>query len=220
MDLHFDKASVDKITQGLRSAISELGEIGSGTGSVMGKGFSDLAITGMEAGDHGLSVDFEDFCERWDWGVRSLIHDASEIAKRLGLAAGTQWAEDQYVQGSLKVIASSFAGGSPYASEEDIEKQSWGDVFTPDSLHPDYSADSWKKAGHEMAQTWKDTGRSLLTEGQGGVMSGIGNQIAGVDDQEFNRDLDRVFGPSPEERAAQQDQQPEQGQGQGQDGGK
>jgi hypothetical protein len=99
--------------------------------------------------------------------------------------------------------------------EEDIEKQSWGDVFTPDSLHPDYSADSWKKAGHEMAQTWKDTGRSLLTEGQGGAMSDLGNKIAGVDDKEFNRDLDRVFGPSPEERAAQQ-----QDQGQGQDGGK
>jgi hypothetical protein len=215
MDLHFDKAGVQKITQGLRSAIGELGEIGDGTGSLMGKGFSNLAIAGMEAGDHDLSVDFEDFCERWEWGVRSLIHDASEIAKRLGLAAGTQWAEDQYVQGSLKVITSSLFGGSPYASEEDIEKQDWGDVFTPDALHPDYSAESWDKAGHEMAQTWKDTGRSLLTEGQGGVMSGIGNQIAGVDDQEFNRDLDRVFGPSPEERAAQQ-----QDEDQGRDGGK
>jgi hypothetical protein len=206
-DLHFDKASVEKITQGLRSAIGELGEIGDGTGSLMGKGFSNLAMTGMEAGHHGLSVDFEDFCERWDWGVRSLIHDASQIAERLGLAAGTQWAEDQYVGGSLKVLASSLLGGDPHASEADIEKQSWGNVVTPDA--PDYGG--WDKAGHNMGQTWKDTGRSLLTEGQGGVINDVGNHIAGIDDKEFNRELDRVFGPSPEERADQQQQQGQNG---------
>lgn len=44
----------------------QLGELGGATGSVMGKGFSELSMTGMEAGHHGLSVDFEDFCERWE----------------------------------------------------------------------------------------------------------------------------------------------------------
>lgn len=206
-DLHFDHVSVQKITQGLRSAIGELGKIGDGTGSLMGKGFSELAMTGMEAGHHGLSVDFEDFCERWDWGVRTLIHDASQIAERLGLAAGTQWEEDQYVQGTLKVVASSLLGGNPHASEDDIEKQSWGNVLTPDA--PDYGG--WGKAADQMGQTWKDTGRSLVTDGQHGWAIGLVNDAAGVDDKQWNQELDRVFGPSPEERAARQQDQGQEG---------
>jgi hypothetical protein len=63
-DLNVDRASVQQITSGLRAAVAELKEFGTGTGAVLGKGLSDLSMTGMEAGHHGLSVDFEDFCER------------------------------------------------------------------------------------------------------------------------------------------------------------
>ncbi|MEU9190672.1 hypothetical protein AB0D14_40425, partial [Streptomyces sp. NPDC048484] len=86
-DLALDKASVAKFTQGVGAVIDQLGDLGGATGSVMGKGFSELAMTGMEAGHHGLSTDFEDFCERWEWGVRALVSDASALATRLGLAA-------------------------------------------------------------------------------------------------------------------------------------
>ncbi|MFF8987667.1 hypothetical protein ACF08E_30385, partial [Streptomyces globisporus] len=72
-DLNISPVSVQQITTGLREAVAELREIGTGTGAVLGKGLSDLAMTGMEAGHHGLSVDFEDFCERWEWGVRALV---------------------------------------------------------------------------------------------------------------------------------------------------
>ncbi|MFJ9865873.1 hypothetical protein [Streptomyces sp. NPDC101165] len=205
-DLQLDKASVAKFTQGVGATIEQLGELGGATGSVMGKGFSELAMTGMEAGHHGLSVDFEDFCERWEWGVRALVRDASEIANRLGLAAGTQWENDQYIAGSLKVGANSVSGGNPHASEEEIAKQGWGDIFTPDYLHPDWSPESFDKAGHDMAQTWKDTGRSVLTEGQGGLQSQMLNQVAGVSDDQWNQALDDTFGPSPQERAQQQQQ--------------
>ena len=214
-DLQLDKASVTKFTQGLGAVIDQLGDLGGPTGSVMGKGFSDLAMTGMEAGHHGLADDFEDFCESWEWGVRALVRDASEIANRLGLAAGTLWERDQYVAGSLKVGANSLFGGNPHASEEEIEQQNWGDIFTPDALNPDWSADSFDKAGDDMAQTWKDTGRSLLTEGQGGRQSQLLNDVFGVSDDQWNQQLDDTFGPSPEERAQQQ----QQGDG-GADGGK
>ncbi|MBO1336642.1 hypothetical protein [Streptomyces sp. VRA16 Mangrove soil] len=210
-DLHFDKAAVAKFTQGVGATIDQLGELGGATGSVMGKGFSELSMTGMEAGHHDLSVDFEDFCERWEWGVRALVRDASELANRLGLAAGTQWEHDQYVQGALKVGVNSVMGGSPYASEEDIAKQSWGDVFTPDSFDPDWSAESWDKAGDEMGQTWKDTGRKLVTEGQGGRQSEALRDAFGVSDDQWNQALDDTFGPSPQERAQQQAQQSESG---------
>lgn len=205
-DLHLDKASVAKFTKGVGTTIDELGDLGGATGSVMGKGFSELSMTGMEAGHHGLSVDFEDFCERWEWGVRALVRDASQLANRLGLAAGTQWEHDQYIAGTLKVGANSLMGGNPHASEDEIAQQSWGDIFTPDYLDPDYSAESFQQAGDEMAQTWKDTGRTVLTEGQGGQRSRILNELLGVDENEWNQALDDTFGPSPEERAKQQDQ--------------
>ncbi|MFD6372280.1 hypothetical protein ACFWGM_35370, partial [Streptomyces roseolus] len=185
-DLGIDQYTVRRLTQGIRNAVGELKEIGTGTGAVLGKGFSELAMTGMEAGHHGLSTDFEDFCERWEWGVRAQVQDANAIAAKLGLAAGVLWEEDQYVESSLKFGANAIAGGSPYASEEDIAKQGWGDVLTPDALDPDWSGESWQRAGDDMAQTWKDTGRSLLTEGQGGERSRILNDLLGVDQEQFD----------------------------------
>ncbi|AWI33184.1 hypothetical protein [Streptomyces tirandamycinicus] len=206
MDLNFDKASVARFTQGVGATIDGLSDLGGATGAVMGKGFSELSMTGMEAGHHGLSVDFEDFSERWEWGVRALVSDAGEIANRLGLAAGTQWEHDQYVQGALKVGVNSVMGGNPHASEQEITQQDWGDVFTPDCLNPDWSAESFDRAGQEMAQTWKDTGRTVLTEGQGGRQSQMLNDAFGISDDQWNQALDDTFGPSPEERARQAQQ--------------
>ncbi|PZH15645.1 hypothetical protein C1I97_07820 [Streptomyces sp. NTH33] len=205
-DLNFDKASVAKFTKGVGATIDGLGDLGGATGSVMGKGFAALSMTGMEAGHHGLSVDFEDFCERWEWGVRALVRDASQIANRLGLAAGTLWEHDRYVEGTFKVGANALFGGSPHASEEEIARQDWGDIFTPDSLNPDWSAESFERAGQDITQTWKDTGRTVLTEGQGGRQAQRLNDAFGVSDEQWNQALDETFGPSPEERAEQQQQ--------------
>ncbi|MFI1399794.1 hypothetical protein [Streptomyces sp. NPDC020681] len=213
-DLKLDAETVGRITSGLRGAIAELRDIGTGSGSVLGKGFSELAMTGMEAGHHGLSVDFEEYSERWEWGVRALIQDANTIARELGLAAGMTWEEDQYIEGTFKIVANA-AVGNPHASEDDIVKQNWGDVLTPDALSPDYSAESFERAKDEMGQTWKDTGRAVLTEGNGGRQSRILNDMLGIDQGDFDRAVDDTFGPSPEERAAaaqqQQPQQPDSG---------
>ncbi|SES47270.1 hypothetical protein SAMN04487983_106316 [Streptomyces sp. yr375] len=210
-DLQFGREAVAKFTQGVGATIDELGELGGATGSVMGKGFSGLSMTGMEAGHHGLSVDFEDFSERWEWGVRALVSDASALANLLGLAAGTQWEHDQYVAGSLKVGVNSLMGGNPHATEEEIARQDWGDVFTPDYLNPDWSAESFDEAGQDIEQTWKDTGRTVLTEGQGGQRSQILNDALGISDDQWNQALDETFGPSPEERAQQAQQQGDSG---------
>ena len=213
-DLHVDPDSVRRITTGLGEAIAELGEVGDATGSVMGKGFEQLAMTGMEAGHHGLSVDFEDYCERWEWGVRALVQDANTIAAKLGLAAGLLWQEDRYVETTFKYGLNAIAGGNPDATEEDLARQSWGDVAKPDWLDPDYSGKSFEKAGDDALQTWKDTGRSLLTEGKGGMQSDVLNHVLGVDQKQFDQAVDDTFGPSPEERA----RQAQQGQD-GSDGG-
>ncbi|MER5768650.1 hypothetical protein [Streptomyces sp. NPDC001985] len=202
-DLGVSRESVQRITSGLRSAVAELGEIGTGTGSLMGKGLSELSMTGMEAGHHGLSTDFEDFCERWEWGVRALVQDANTIAAKLGLAAGLVWEEDRYIEGTMKVAVNA-AVGNPHASEDEIVEQGWGEVLRPDYLDPDYSAESFERAREEAGQTWKDTGRAVLTEGLGGQRVSAINDLIGVDQEQFDRAVDRTFGPSAEDRAAEQ----------------
>ncbi|MBR7678056.1 hypothetical protein KDA82_34765, partial [Streptomyces daliensis] len=78
----------DLIEKGLKKAIGELKESGSSaTSSLQGAGFEELSLTHMEAGHPGLAGDFEDFCERWEWGVRALVQNANGLAQRLGLAA-------------------------------------------------------------------------------------------------------------------------------------
>jgi len=205
-DLKFSKEALGLITKGLNGAIDELKSVGgSATGSLQGAGFGEMALSAMEAGHSGLAKDFEDFCERWEWGVRALIMDANALAARLGLAAGMIYSEEKYWEGTFKVAANSFVG-NPHLSEEEVTGKEWGDLVSLENYRPDYSAESFRNAGNEMAQTWKDTGRSLLTEGQGGFLNDRAMDAAGVDGQTREQVLDIMFGPSPEERARTQQQ--------------
>ncbi|MEU4730297.1 hypothetical protein [Streptomyces sp. NPDC023588] len=179
-DLEVSPAAVKNIQDGLRKAIAELRESGDAAGASMGAGFSDLSMTGMEAGHMGLATDFEDFCERWEWGVRSLVQNASRLAGNLGIAAGTVWEEDQYMQGSFKVIANA-AYGNPHASEDEIEQKSWDDIWRPDVYKPDYSAESFEKSREDIKKTWSDTGDKLTSTGKIGSLKDLLDQAGGGD---------------------------------------
>lgn len=207
-DLQIGPESLALITSGLNAAIGELKSVGSDTGALQGSGFDSMSLTGMEAGGGDFADTFEDFCERWEWGVRALVQDANAIAQRLGLAAGMVWAEDQYWEGTFKVGLNSLVG-NPHATEEEVAQQGWGDIVTPDA--PDYSAESFEQARTDIGQTWKDTGRSLVTEGTGGMRADLMNDALGVDQQDFDQAVDDTFGPSPEERAEQAQQAGEEG---------
>ncbi|GAA2395449.1 hypothetical protein GCM10010420_21160 [Streptomyces glaucosporus] len=199
-DLGLSRHALDQITSGLRAAIGELKDVGNSTGALQGSGFAEMSLTKMEAGGGRLADAFEGFCERWEWGVRALVQDANGLAARLGLAAGMLWEEEQYWKGTFKIGLNSLVG-NPHATEDEVVGQGVRDILTPDA--PDYSAESFRQAGQEAGQVWKDTGRSLATEGFGGFQANLMNQAAGIDDQTFERGLDEAFGPSPEERAQQ-----------------
>ncbi|MFI7241874.1 hypothetical protein [Streptomyces qinglanensis] len=196
----WNEESLSLIEKGLAGAVDELKASGSSaTSSLQGAGFEELSLTGMEAGDGGVAVDFEDFCERWEWGVRALVQNANALAERLGLSAGMAYEEDRYAAGALKVGLNSLVG-NPHATEEDVSAQGWGDILTPDA--PDYSKDSFRQAKEDIVQDWKDTGRDLSTKGYGGMQMDRFQEAAGLDDEQVDAALDRAYGPSPEERAA------------------
>ncbi|MGW6974025.1 hypothetical protein [Streptomyces sp. NPDC054952] len=171
-DLEVSPAAVKNIQDGLRAAIGELRESGDAAGASQGAGFENLSMTGMEAGHAGLATDFEDFCERWEWGVRSLVQNASTLAQSLGIAAGTVWEEEQYLQGSFKVVANA-AYGNPHASEDEIEQKSWGDIFSADAYKPDYSPESFQKSAEDIEKTWSDTGDQLTSTGKIGSLKDL-----------------------------------------------
>ncbi|WP_405942992.1 hypothetical protein [Streptomyces sp. NBC_00207] len=177
-DLEVSPAAVKNFQDGLRKAIAELRESGDAAGASQGAGFSDLSMTGMEAGHMGLSADFEDFCERWEWGVRSLVQNASTLAGNLGIAAGTVWEEEQYLQGAFKVVANA-AYGNPHASEDEIEKKSWDDIWRADVYKPDYSDASFEKSDADIKQTWSDTGDKLTSSGYVGSIKDLLDQADG-----------------------------------------
>ncbi|MER5552789.1 hypothetical protein ABT001_14080 [Streptomyces sp. NPDC002793] len=201
---------LDLIAKGLTDALSELKELGMVGQAGMGRGFGEIELSGLELGEDGLTQEFKSFCERWEWGVRSLVQEGNGFAVRTGLSAGTYYENEQYIEGTFKVVANS-AIGNPYASEDEVTQQGWGEIATSGAFGgADYSLESWERAGENIEQGWKDTGRDLLTSRTMGV-AGFNPQTMhddfGVSEAEYNRMLDSTFGPSPEARAEAAQQQ-------------
>ncbi|MDF3300130.1 hypothetical protein [Streptomyces tropicalis] len=187
------------IADGIDRALSELGKLGliddagrSGTG----RGFDDLEMDGMTVGDETVGAAFHSFCERWQWGVRALIDEGNAFAAGVGLAAGTMYQTDQTVENSFKVGLNSLEG-NPYASEQQIDQEGWGQLATPGWLHPDYSEKSFRNGLTASEQSLKGMGRDLATaEAVPGVE--VAPTLAGMDEDQYNAALDATFGPQQE----------------------
>ncbi|MFE7367209.1 hypothetical protein [Streptomyces anulatus] len=198
------------IAKGLTDALGELKELGMVGQAGRGRGFGEIALSGLELGEEGLTEEFTSFCERWEWGVRSLISEGNGLAVGTGLSAGTYYENEQYVEGTFKVVANS-AIGNPYASEDEVTQQGWGDIATSGALGGvDYSQESWDRAGENIEQGWKDAGRDVMTSRTIGPMGLNPENLHGkfgVSEAAYDRMLDDTFGPSPEARAEAAQQQ-------------
>ncbi|MGV9785854.1 hypothetical protein [Streptomyces sp. NPDC003435] len=203
---------LEEIAKGLTEALGELGELGMVGQAGAGRGFSGIALSGLELGHEGLTAELKTFCERWEWGVRALVAEGNAFAQRTNLSAGTYYETEQYLKGSVKVVANS-AVGNPYASEEDVQKMGWGDIAK--SGHTvDYSQESFEQAWENSKQGWKDAGRDAMTSNVVGTIPVTPEYVrraAGVSDGEYDQFLDDTFGPSPEARAKAAEQQGDEG---------
>ncbi|MDN3265918.1 hypothetical protein QWJ26_40310 [Streptomyces sp. CSDS2] len=145
---------LDLIAKGLTEALGELRELGMAGEAGAGRGFGDVALSGLELGHEGLTGEFTSFCERWEWGVRALVAEGNAFAQRAGLAAGTYYETDQYVKGAFKVAVNASVG-NPYASEEEVQKMGWGR-----SPHP---AGAGTTAGSRSARRGRTASRAGRT---------------------------------------------------------
>lgn len=176
--------------KGINDAISELKALGIAESGEIGRGFSGVSLRGMQVGHQGLEKAFSNFCERWSWGVRTLVQDGSEIAARLHLSAGEYYDAERYLSGTFKDLTNDVAG-DPHKSDDEVEQGSWGDIAKDSALHPDYSAESWEKTGHDASQTWRTEARDLA-EGQYGLGRKAAD-AAGYGDS-YDRMGDAIFG--------------------------
>ncbi|MEU2714927.1 hypothetical protein [Streptomyces sp. NPDC007205] len=185
------------IAKGLTDALDELKDLGTIGDAEVGRGFDEVALSGLELGHEGLTGAFKSFCDRWEWGVRALLIEGNNFAHDIGLAAGTYYETDQYVSGTLKVGANSLVG-NPHASEEDVEKMSWGqwaDSTADAYTHPDYSEKSFDKAWENSKQGWMNSGRDFM---HSQAAENMGVRPSGVPDAEWNKLTDKAFPASPQ----------------------
>ncbi|MEV4926237.1 hypothetical protein [Streptomyces roseoverticillatus] len=193
-----DSAALDNIAKGINEAIGELKSLGTPGEAAVGRGFGELALSGVELGHEGLAAAFKTFCNRWDWGVRALVHDGSQFAERVGLAAGYYHEQDVYIRDSFKVGVNA-AMGNPHLLEEDVEKKSMREILADnpvnDFRNPDYSAESFRKAGENSRQVWANTLRDASTGAANGFGKGpLGRQ--GTD--AANKLADQLDGGRPQ----------------------
>ncbi|MFF9402137.1 hypothetical protein [Streptomyces sp. NPDC014744] len=72
--------------------------------------------------------------------------------------------QDQYIQGSFKVLVNS-GMGNPYATEEEVIAKDWGGVFSDNAYtqirDADYSQESLDRAAENSKEAWKAVVRDL-----------------------------------------------------------
>ncbi|WP_328438785.1 hypothetical protein OHA71_19750 [Streptomyces sp. NBC_00444] len=159
-----DPEALARITRGINQAMDELKELGFDIEANLGRGFEELELAGLEVGDANLRQVFADFCERWGWGVRSLMQDANEFAGRLNLSAGIYHEQEEYVSGTLKT-AWTAAAGNPYLTAEEAGQRSWSDTLKDNTVShvagADYSAESFAAGGQAAQQAWAQAAQDV-----------------------------------------------------------
>ncbi|MGP3981414.1 hypothetical protein [Streptomyces sp. KR80] len=149
-----DPDALAQVAKGIDAALAELKELGMVGSASMGRGFSEIALSGLEVGHQGLTSVLGEFCDRWEWGVRGLMAEGNQFAKELGLAAGVYHENEEYVSGTVKVAGNAMFG-NPHATEEETTARSWGEIW--DSGHgsdADYSAESFQRSAANTQAGW------------------------------------------------------------------
>ncbi|MEV8405231.1 hypothetical protein AB0R12_05305 [Streptomyces niveus] len=156
-DLQVPPEALAAIAKGIDLAHAELKDLGMIGEASAGRGFSDLGLSGLELGHGGLASKFGTFCDRWEWGVRSLTQKGNGFAQGVGLSAGAHAEQERYVKDSIKIGVNS-VNGNPHLSEDEVKAKSWDTISNQSAFdNPDWSAESFSEAHGEVKQTWKDT---------------------------------------------------------------
>ena len=161
-----DRAALAETAQGLNDVIGALKGLGFDETAQVGRGFSELALSGPQAGDPGLASAFGGFCDRWSWGVRALVQDGNQFAQRLGLSAGLYNDVENEVTGSIKDLTVAGAG-DPHMTDQQAAAASWSqDAAGVTGAQTPEGNMSWQQAGQAAEKQWEGVGQTALNTPQ------------------------------------------------------
>ena len=157
-----DRAALAETAKGLNDVIGALSGLGLNETGEVGRGFSELALTGLEAGDSDLASAFGDFCDRWSWGVRTLVQDGNQFAVRLGLSAGMYNDVENQLTGAAKDVVVAVAG-DPHVTDGQAAAASWStDAAMVTGAQTQGGEMTWGQAGQAVQQQWQAVGTDAL----------------------------------------------------------
>ena len=189
-----DRTALNETAQGINSTIGALKGVGIDETAEVGRGFSGLTLSGLQAGDAGLAEAFGNFCDRWSWGLRTLVQDGNQFAVRLGISAGVYADTENYLVGAAKNVTVALAG-DPHMTDQQAAQASWSqDAAQVTEAQTPGGGTSWSQAGSEAAQQWKAVGRTAADGPDGIVRTAAG--LTGNTPQ-LNQEENQLFGPPP-----------------------
>jgi len=149
-----DRAALAETAQGINDTINDLEPLGIEETAGVGRGFSGLALSALQAGDGDLASAFGNFCDRWSWGVRALVQDGNQFAQRLGLNAGIYSMVEQQLTGAAKNVVVAVAG-DPHMSDQQAASASWSqDAAGVTGADTPGGQMTWGQAGQAAQQQW------------------------------------------------------------------
>ncbi|MTE14181.1 hypothetical protein GLP40_15590 [Nocardia sp. CT2-14] len=152
-ELKVDPAVLTQAANGITSIIGQLSDLGIKETGSLGRGFALLALSPLEAGKASVQSAFETVCNRWSWGVRSLVQSANTMAEVVGIAAGRYQIMDEQAKDALKEVYSHLFS-DPHLTKEQIVKRSLSETLSDNGfnalMHPDYSAESFRDMSDKM----------------------------------------------------------------------
>lgn len=161
-----DRSALAETAQGLNNVIGALDGLGFDETGEVGRGFSGLALSGLQAGDGNLASAFGNFCDRWSWGVRALVQDGNQFAQRLGLSAGLYSDVENEVTGAVKDVV--VAGvGDPHMTDQQAAAASWSqDAAEVTGAQTQGGDMTPQQALQAMKQQWEGVGQTALNTPQ------------------------------------------------------
>jgi hypothetical protein len=175
-----DSAALAETAKGLNSVINSLSGLGIDETGEVGRGFSDLEMSGLDVGDPDLASAFGDFCGRWTWGVRALVQDGNQFAEQLGLSAGLYSDTENQITGALKNLTDA-AVGDPHLSDQQAASASWSQdagVITG-AQNPEGNM-TFSQAGQTAAKEWEGVGKDAVQQAEHPTPSDITLRLGGL----------------------------------------
>jgi hypothetical protein len=168
-----NRAALTETAQGLNGVIGGLKGLGFDETAEVGRGFSGLALSGLQAGEGNLASAFGNFCDRWSWGVRSLVQDGNQFAERLGLSAGLYNDAENEVTGAIKDVVVA-AAGDPHMSDQQAAAASWSqDAAEITGAKTPGGNMTPQQAGQAIKQQWEGVAQTARSSTPPGIVANL-----------------------------------------------